>query len=461
MSVPSKGTIGYGLTMTLDETIRYDRERVSTRGERAVVLGASMAGLLAARVLNDGYEQVTVVERDALPAGPKTRDGVPQGKHVHVLLEAGRATISDLFPGYGEDLIDTGALIIDVGDELRHYDQGGYLTSPATRMEMYCASRPLLETVVRQRLAELNGVTIRDDTQFTAYQVDSDGDRVGGVRVRGDDGIETLEAEVVVDATGRTSRTPAWLAENGYGKPPVEEVEIDMVYSTIRVDRPDGDRRMPFVPQSAPRTSGGAAFPVEGGEWLVTLGGMHETDPPTTIEGFLPYAQKLPIEDIEAILASREVVSDGVEQYPFPSNRRVRYENLDRFPDGLVVLGDAIASFNPIYGQGMSVSALEALTLHETLASSGDGSLGERFFDRATDVVDIAWQMAVGSDAAFEQTTGPTPPGASMFDTYLSRLVSQAHSDPHLSEAFYRVVGMEVAPTDLFRPGTIWRTVTP
>lgn len=456
-----ENTIAYDRRMTLDETSRYDKERVSNRGERAVVLGASMAGLLAARVLTDAYERVIVIERDTLPTDPETRDGVPQGKHVHVLLEAGRATISDLFPGYGEELVDAGALIIDVGGELRHYDQGGYLTPPATRMEMYCASRPLLETVVRQRLSELEGVRIRDGTQFAAYETDSDADRIDGVRVRDDDGLETLEADLVVDATGRTSRTPKWLAANGYGEPPVAEVKIDMVYSTIRVDRPEEDRRMPFTPQSAPRTRGGAAFPVEDGEWVVTLGGMHETDPPTTIDEFLPYARRLPIEDIETILDSHEVVSDGVEQYPFPSNRRVHYEELPRFPDGLVVLGDAIASFNPIYGQGMSVAALEALTLHETLASSGDGSLGKRFAERTTDVVDIAWQMAVGSDAAFEKTSGPTPSGASMFDTYLSRLIRRAHTDPHLSEAFYRVVGMEVAPTDLFRPGTFWRTVKP
>ncbi len=242
--------------MTLDETIRYEETRVSTRGKRAVVLGASMAGLLAARVLTDAYERVTVVERDTLPRDPQTRDGVPQGKHVHVLLEAGRATISDLFPGYGEDLIDAGALIIDVGDELRHYDKGGYLTAPATRMEMYCASRPLLETVVRRHLSERDSVTIQDGTQFLGYQFDTDDDRVDGIRIRGDNELETLEADLVVDATGRTSRTPAWLTENGYGEPTVEEVEIDMVYSTIRVDRPEGDRRMPFVPQSAPRTRG-------------------------------------------------------------------------------------------------------------------------------------------------------------------------------------------------------------
>ena len=238
-----------------------------------------MAGLLVARVLTDAYEQVTLVERDALPASPETRDGVLHGKHAHVLLEAGRATVSDSFPGYGKDLIDAGALTIDVGDELRHYDQDGLLASPATRMKIYCASRPLLETVVRQRLAELDGVTIRDDTQFTTYQFDADSGRVHGVRVRADEGLETLDADIVVNATGRTSRTPVWLGENGYSEPSVEEVEINMLYTTIRVDRPEGDQRMPFIAQSAPRTRGGAAFPVDSDEWVVILDGMHGTDP--------------------------------------------------------------------------------------------------------------------------------------------------------------------------------------
>jgi 2-polyprenyl-6-methoxyphenol hydroxylase-like FAD-dependent oxidoreductase len=420
-----------------------------------------MAGLLAARVLDDAYEQVVVVERDELPTDSEPRDGVPQGKHVHVLLEAGRATICDLFPGYGEDLVEAGALIIDVGEELRHFDEGGYLTPPASRLEMYCASRPLLETVVRRHLVGREGVRIRDGTQFVAYETDAGHDEVTGVRVRGEDGTETLPADVVVDATGRTSRTPSWLAENGYGEPPVEEVGIDMVYSTIRVDRPEGDRRMPFVPQSAPRTRGGAAFPVEGGEWIVTLGGMLDTDPPASVEEFQPYAEKLPIDDIEAILSEHEIVTEGVKRYPFPSNRRVHYEALDQFPGGLIVIGDAIASFNPIYGQGMSAAALESLVLHETLASGGEGPIGRAFLDRATDVVDIAWQMAVGSDAAFEGTTGTAPRGAAAFDTYLSRLVRQAHSDPQLSEAFYRVVGMEMPPTELLRPRTLARTVIP
>ncbi|MFB6154931.1 MAG: FAD-dependent oxidoreductase [Haloferacaceae archaeon] len=447
--------------MTLDTTVRYDGDRVQRRGERAVVLGASMAGLLAARVLLDAYDEVTVVERDELPEAPTARRGVPQGRHVHVLLEAGRATICDLFPGYGEELVRSGGLIIDVGDDLKHYEQGGFFAPPATRMELYCASRPLIETVVRDRLAAFDGVEIRSGCQFTDYVTDSTQSAVEGVRVRGEGDEETIPADLVADATGRTSRTPSWLEDHGYQSPPVSEVTIDMDYSSIRLDRPAGDRRMVFAPQSAPRTTGGAAFPVENGEWLVTLGGMHDSDPPAEASAFADYAARLPPDGIEELLREYEVVSDGVDQYPFPSNRRHRYEDLDRFPDGLVVVGDAIASFNPIYGQGMSSAALEAIQLHRTLATGGDGAIGPRFFDAVEDVVDMAWSLAVGADSAFEQTTGPDTQDAALFNRYFSRFVRRAHTDSALSEAYYRVTGMEQPPSALLRPGTVWRTLRP
>ncbi|MFC6736561.1 FAD-dependent oxidoreductase [Halolamina salina] len=420
-----------------------------------------MAGLLAARVLTDAYDEVLVVERDSIPSTPAPRRGVPQGHHVHVLLEAGRATICDLFPGYGEELIDAGALIINVGEDLEQYEAGGLLASPATRMEMYCASRPLLEGVVRDRLTALDGVELREECQFVDYRTDDSAARVEGVRIRERGDTETVPADLVVDATGRTSRTPQWLADNGYESPPTVEVDIDFTYSTIRIDRPPGDRRMLFAPQSAPRTHGGAAFPVEGGEWLVTLGGMHDTDPPSTVAGFESFADELPIDGIRELVAEREVVSDGVDRYPFPSNRRRRYAALDGFPENLVVTGDAIASFNPIYGQGMSVAALEAVQLHHLLASGATDAIGPRFFAAAEDVVDIAWSMAVGADSEFEATTGPAPTGAGLFNRYLSRLVSRARTDSALAEEYYRVVGMEKPPTALLRPRNVWRTVRP
>lgn len=418
-----------------------------------------MAGLLAGRVLQDAYEEVVVVDRDPFSGEATPRRGVPQGHHVHVLLEAGRSTICDLFPDYAEALIDAGALVINVGEDLRHYEEGGVIASPATRMEMYCASRPLLESVLEEQLAARDGVELRGGCQFTDYLVDDAGTGIEGVRVRAKDESEEIHADLVVDATGRTSRTPRWLSENGYEAPPVDEVEVDFAYSTIRLDRPAGDRRMLFAPQSSPRTEGGAAFPIEGGEWIVTLGGMHDSDPPSTADGFGAYAGRLPLDGIRQLVEEREVVSEGVDQYPFPSNRRRYYESVDRFPEGLVVTGDAIASFNPIYGQGMSVAALEAVQLHHVLAEDDPGPIGPRFFDAAEEVVDIAWTMAVGSDSTFERTTGPTPRGAGLFNRYFSRLVEGAHTDGALAEEFYRVVGMEEPPTALLTPRTVWRTV--
>lgn len=447
--------------MTLDKTPRYDPERVEEQGDTAIVLGASMAGLLAARILADAYDSVIIIERDDLPDQPVPRSGVPQGYHVHVLLEAGRATITDLFPGYGEDLIDGGALIINVGKEQRHYEKGDYITAPATRMELYCASRPLIETTVRNHLTEMDGLTIRSNSQFTEYKTDATNNSVEGVRVRDGGDETTLDADLVVDATGRASRTPRWLSNNGYQKPPVEEVSIDFEYSSIRLERPSDDRRMIFAPQSPPRTHAGAVFPIENDEWLVTLGGMHDTTPPSDPEGFEEYATQLPAEEIREIIANHDRVSDSVDQYPFPSNRRHYYSALDRFPGGLVVLGDAVASFNPIYGQGMSVASLEALALHQTLASNNDTTIGRRFFDTAEELIDVAWSMAIGADIAFEQTTGPAPRGAHLFGRYLSRLIEQAHNDPELSETFYRVLGMETSPATLLNPQTVWRTVRP
>lgn len=445
--------------MTLDETRRYDSDRVQNQGERAVVVGASMAGLLAGRVLADAFDEVVVVERDQLPQEPTVRRGVPQGRHVHVLLEAGRATVSDLFPGYCEDLIDAGAIIINVGEDLRHYDEGGFVALPATRMEMYCASRPLIETVVRKHLSSIDGVTIRSGCQFTDYLLDASESAIEGVHIREDGDEEDISADLVVDATGRTSRTPTWLSEHGYQSPPVDEVTVNFEYSTIRLARPPENREMIFAPQSAPRTYGGAAFPIENGEWLITFGGMHDSSPPTEVDAFHEFAGRLPVDGIERLLAEHEVVSDGVDRYPFASNLRRRYEELDRFPDGLVVLGDAIASFNPIYGQGMSVAALEAIQLHHTLATPGTGAIGPRFFDRAQDLIDIAWSMAVGADMAFEQTTGPAPRGTKLFTRYFSQFVQEAHTDQALAETFYRILGMETSPSTLLHPRVMWRIV--
>jgi 2-polyprenyl-6-methoxyphenol hydroxylase-like FAD-dependent oxidoreductase len=448
--------------MTLATVPRYDGERLSRGDGHALVVGGSVAGLCAARVLADEYRQVTVVDRDPLPTAPAPRDGAPQGAHPHALQEAGRATLEDLFPGYGEALVSAGGLIIDAARDFRFYDEGGFLADGPRRMPMYTASRPLFERVLCERVADLDGVQLRGESPFTEYLLDERRGRVTGAVVRDETGTEeALAADLVVDATGRASRTPAWLADHGYERPPVDEVHVDLEYSTLLVERPPDERYAIWGPATPPNTKGAGAAPIEGGRWQVVLQGVHGTSPPADPDEFEAFAAGLQFPDVERLLRDHPRHDDEVRRYPFPSNRRHRYGALDQLPEGLVVTGDAVASFNPVYGQGISVAALEALVLHHVLADGGRTRLGERYFDRVSPVVDIAWTMAVGADFQFPQTTGPKPRGADLVARYLSRLTRRAHTDGRLRDALFRVIMMERDPTTLLRPGVLWRVLRP
>lgn len=445
--------------MTLASVPRYDPSRIDKTGGCAIVLGGSMAGLLAARVLSDRFEEVTVIEKDPLPEDPTTRKGVPQGNHVHNMHEAGRRTIEDLFPGYSEELTKAGAIVVGLHRDFQFYIKDGLLTHGSSHIPMYCASRELIEYITRRRVRTLDNVTIRDGCQFVEYLSNDDDSAVEGVTVRDETNREQLPADLVVDATGRTSQTPGWLEEHGYQSPRADEVEIDVVYSTAFVRRPPDVRRTVAVLPSPPRTRGGVMFPVEGDRWVVTLFGIHGDNPPTNLEGFKEYASSLPVSDPERILDEYDVVSDKIKSYPFPSSIRNRYEKLDRFPNGLIVIGDAIASFNPIYGQGMSVAALEALQLHHTIANGGEDDLALRYFQRIESVVEHAWMLSVGSDSRFSQTTGPKPRGTSLVNRYLSRVIQAARTDETVSDLFTKIMVMEREPTDLFRPSIVARVL--
>lgn len=447
--------------MTLDSVPAYDAGQIDEIGEHAVVVGASISGLLTARVLADGFEQVTVVERDTIPDAPVTRDGAPHARQPHALQEAGRAIIEDLFPGYGDDLVAEGGLIIDVASDFNFYDEDGYVAHPPTHMPMYAGSRPLLEYIIRDRIGDVDGVQIRDGCHVTDYQFNDADGTVTGVELRENDRTTILTADLTVDATGRTSRTPTWLETHGYTPPEVAEVTVDLAYSTTTVERDAGDTRAYWAPASPPYTRGGGALPIEGDRWQMVMHGVHGDDPPQTAEEFIEFASTLQITELEEILDSHELLSEDINYYPFPSNRRRYYEQLDRFPDGLLVVGDAIASYNPIYGQGMSVAALHALVLHHTLADNGLGDLALSFFADAEPVIDIPWMMAAGADFQFPQTTGPKPRGTGVMGWYLSRLTRKAHTDEVLSERFIRVIMMEKPPTTLFRPGILWRVLKP
>ena len=446
--------------MTLATIPRYDRSRVAEFGDHAVVVGASMAGLFTARVLADAFAEVTVIDRDQLPEEPEARRGVPQDRHPHALLEAGRATVEDLFPGCEEDILSAGGVITDFAADVNFYSEDAFLASGSTSLETISVTRPLFEHIVRGHVSAVDNVHVRPGCHCVEVLRNEAGTMVDGVTVR-QDGTETeLLADLVVDATGRASRTPAWLERHGYRAPPVDEVRIDTAYSTTYIERPPDDRRTYLVPPASPRTRGGMAAPVDGDRWVVTLSGVHGEKPPTSREEFITYAASLPVPAVHQLLEEHPWVGEDIEHYPFPSNRRHRYETLDQFPDGLLVVGDAIASFNPVYAQGMSVAALEALVLHHCLAE-GRETLALRFFERVKPVVDIAWNMAVGADFGFSETKGPKPRGTGIMNWYLGRLLRRAQTDSVLTDAFVRVQMMERPPSSLMRPRIVWRVLAP
>lgn len=448
--------------MTLETTPRYGNNPVSEAGDHAIVVGGSMAGLLAARVLADAFRTVSIIEKDRLPAEPNVRKGVPQAGHIHALHEAGRVTLDDLFPGYEEDLTSAGGLVIDMARDLNFYDEGDFVADGQDSIPWYMASRPLFEHLTRQRLVGLDDIIIRDDTQFIEYLTDSRDAVIEGVVVRNETGErEELAAELVVDATGRTSRTPGWLEDHGYESPEVHEVEIDIAYSSIQLERDTTDPEAYLVMPCPPRKRGAAVFPIEDGRWLMTVSGVHGDHPPTDLDGLADFVEPLPVPVFARLLGEQEVVSGAVDHHPFPSNRKHHYWELDRFPEGLVVIGDAVASFNPIYGQGMSVAGLEALHLLDALADSPEEDLALRFFDSIETVVEDAWSLAVGTDFRFPETTGPKPPGTAILNRYFSRFTRKAHSDAALADIYGRVVSMERRPTSLLRPGVIWRVLKP
>lgn len=448
--------------MTLATIPRYESDRLSNLGDHAVVIGGSVAGLLTARVLADGFEKVTIIELDSLPEEPRSRRGVPQGRHIHVLETAGRETFEDYFPGYGEDLLSSGAVVVDLMSDFYHFEKGDFLANGPRRVTMYSATRPLFEHTLTQRVLEVDAIDLKSETQFIDYTLNEAETSVEGVMIREKNAGETrYSADLVVDASGRTSNTPSWLEDHGFDAPQIEEVEIDVGYSTTIIDRPDDDRRTFFIPPESDRPRGVGMFPIEDNRWQVTLLGVHGNHPPTEREGYIEYAKSLPVADIGQLLETQSWRTDEITHFPFPSNRRNRYENLDRFPEGLVVIGDAVCSFNPIYGQGMSAAALQTLQLHHTLAENGRENVGLRFFHEVEEVINSPWSIAVGGDFEFPETTGPKPRGTDFINWYLDKLIRAAHTDGELREKLVRVFFLEEPPASLMRPSVMWRVFSP
>ena len=432
-------------------------------GDRAVVLGASVAGLLAAHVLANSYEQVIVIDRDELPKTPRHRRSVPHGRHLHALAARGQQALEELFPGLTAELVADGAPAGSLLADARMYLSGHRLRRTDTGLVLLCASRPFLEAHVRARVRAHPNVTFLDCCDVVGLATSPDNRRVTGARVlrRADNSAEEmLVADLVVDASGRGSRTPAWLESLGYARPEQDQVRIGLASSTrlyrLANDALHGDLAiLDAATPRLPRT--GALLALEGDRWMVTLAGILGDHPPTDPDGFLDFAQSLRFPDIHEAIRDAEPLDDPIA-FHFPASTRRRYERLRRFPAGLLVTGDAVCSFNPIYGQGMSVAALEALMLRRHL-DQGTEPQPARWFRDLARVVDVAWNMSAGGDLVFPGVQGHRTVQSRLLSAYLARLHAAAAHDARLTTAFIRVSGLVAPPQTLLHPSVVLRVL--
>lgn len=432
---------------------------------RAVVVGASMAGLLAARVLADFYQAVTVVERDRLPDNAVNRRGVPQGRHPHALLGKAVQIIGDLFPGIFDQLVADGAIKWDDGDLSKFWSTfAGHLMvrsaipDPALLTD-YHLSRPLLEFAARRAVRTISNVEILEDHHFVDFTTDADHARITGARVQrhGSTVQTTITADLIVDATGRGSRTPILLEQLGYRRPRVDEVKVQIAYATLPVRLPRGtlDELVVANYPIPSRSTMFAMFACEKETYLVLGGTMGGQDPPANRADLLELAAALAPNHVTTALRSAEPLAD-IAHYRIPSNRWRRYDKLASVPDGLVVFGDAICSFNPIYGQGMTVAALEAEALRDCLRK-GNRNVPRRFYRKSAKAIQQAWRTAVSSDLMLPQVPGRRPLSVRIMNAYMDRVLISTETDPLVAQQFFRVIGMLDGPSALFRPHIVGR----
>ncbi|MFE2581420.1 FAD-dependent oxidoreductase [Streptomyces sp. NPDC059378] len=435
------------------------RELATTGRPTAIVIGASVTGLFAASVLAE-FADVTVVERDILPAGPQPRTGVPQARHAHLVWSGGVRAFDDLVPGLVGDIVAAGGRLVHImGDMVsRAPNEIWFHRFLSTHHRNLVCSRDLLDSVLRDRVLTHDRITLHQHT--TVLALEGDARRVTGIRASGEDRELTLSADLVIDASGRGSRASHWLRDLGLPGVTERTVNAGVAYATrlYRAPGTTGNMDFPLINvqanPAAPPGRGGIILPVEGGRWIVTLAGTRGGEPTADPEAFVDFALSLGDPVIGELIKGAEPIS-GVETTRATGNRRRYYEKAERWPEGFAVLGDAVAGYNPVYGHGLTVSAQSAVALRGVLrrAHPADPGTALRIQRAAARPVAAAWDLAVGQDAFYPGATDTPPTTVEKFlARFVDRAVATGARNPRALGALLDVMSLEKPATRLFSP---------
>jgi 2-polyprenyl-6-methoxyphenol hydroxylase-like FAD-dependent oxidoreductase len=431
----------------------------------AIVIGGGFAGLAAGRALSEFCDRVTVLDRDRFPDGAKDRAGVPQARHVHGLLVRGLDEYERLFPGFERLAVERGATFHDHTNDFVVLRPQGWQPRFRSRLKFLSASRELIESCVRDHFRRIARVELRDGVAVTGLAIARAGGlRCVGVTTPADCGVETLHADLVVDASGSVSRAPKWL--EAAGVPPPRETVVDPLagYSSRWFQGPS-PQEWPdqwwwwagaYI-RRRPDDLVEANFQLkEHNRWHLTLSGFNRHYPPTHEREFMAMLPKLRSPIIAEMIRLMEPIS------PVYANRAIRnrwrhYERWSQALPGFIAIGDAFVTYNPVYAQGMTAAALAAVNLRECLELHDlcSRELPQAFFKAQAAIQRGPWMLSAGVDLKFPFTVGDRPLSIRFFNQYLDAIGVAARDYPLVRRRLVEVAQLVRPLSDFFDPGVI------
>ncbi|WJK42559.1 FAD-binding monooxygenase [Solwaraspora sp. WMMA2056] len=432
-------------------------------GDRAIVLGGSVTGLFAVSPLAEAYREVIVVDRDELIGVREVRRGSPQARHINGLLARGARAMEDLFPEITAEMISAGCPQTDLAGTVRWYFNGKRLAQQRAGLSNVAARRPIMEVHLRERIQAMPNVRIMERHDINGLVFTADNSRVTGVRVQPTGDVDApeqvIEADLVVDATGRGSRSPLWLEATGYGRAPEEGTKMGLGYATRHyrlgaTNRFGTDHSIVCV-ASAESPRGAICTRTDDGLVELTTYGILGDHPPLDDEGFNSFIKSLAATEIYDMIIDAEPVNDPV-LFRFPTTLRRRFESLERFPAGLVVVGDAVCTPNPVFAQAQTLAALQALAMRDRLRAGGPIDSVE-FMAEVGRIVDPAWQMTETINLSYPGVEGERPPQVLIMLAYMKQLHDVATRDSSVTEAFLRTASLVDPPESLMHPELVWK----